>query len=153
MATKVAAAPPEKQGGGIFDWIERVGNKVPHPVMMFLYLIIGVIILSHILYLMGVSVTDTVVTAVPKAQLGQLREALGGVEVRVDRLLTSTLARGSAQLLHRCHPTPVARENCLLWHPCALQRFSTTSSGTTVRRTSAASRPRWRLPRPGRAGS
>lgn len=77
MATK-AAASPEKQGGGIFDWIERVGNKVPHPVMMFLYLIIGVIVISHILYLLGVSVTDTVITPVPKVQLGQLREALGG---------------------------------------------------------------------------
>jgi aminobenzoyl-glutamate transport protein len=46
MATTSADAEPAKQGG-IFDWIERVGNKVPHPVMMFLYLIIGVIVLSH----------------------------------------------------------------------------------------------------------
>jgi aminobenzoyl-glutamate transport protein len=77
MATTAADAEPAKQGG-IFDWIERVGNKVPHPVMMFLYLIIGVIVLSHILYLLGVSVTDTVITAVPKERLINLRDALGG---------------------------------------------------------------------------
>jgi aminobenzoyl-glutamate transport protein len=31
------------------DMIERVGNKVPNPVLMFLYLILLVIILSTIL--------------------------------------------------------------------------------------------------------
>ncbi len=82
----VPVTPPKKQGGGIFDWIERVGNKVPHPVMMFLYLIIGVILLSHVLYLLGVSVTDTVITAVPKAQLGQLRDSLGGSVVPYNPL-------------------------------------------------------------------
>ena len=43
----------------LLDGIETVGNKVPHPVLMFLYLIIGVIVLSHILSLAGVSVTVT----------------------------------------------------------------------------------------------
>lgn len=47
----------------MLDGIERVGNKVPHPVLMFLYLIIIVMALSHILYLMGVSVTEDI--AVP----------------------------------------------------------------------------------------
>lgn len=77
MAAQAVAAP-EESSGGFFAWIERVGNKVPHPVMMFLYLIIGVIVLSHILYLFGVSVTDEIVTPVPRAQLEQLRGALGG---------------------------------------------------------------------------
>jgi aminobenzoyl-glutamate transport protein len=45
---------------------------------MFLYLIIGLIILSHILFLLGVKVTDEVVTPVPRAQLTELRDALGG---------------------------------------------------------------------------
>lgn len=57
-----AAAASEKKSGWL-DTIERVGNKVPHPVLMFLYLIIGVIVLSHILYLLGVSVTEEI--AVP----------------------------------------------------------------------------------------
>jgi len=47
----------------LLDVIERVGNKVPHPVMMFLYLIIGVILLSAVLAFAGVSVTDQI--AVP----------------------------------------------------------------------------------------
>ncbi|MGB4869463.1 MAG: AbgT family transporter [Candidatus Promineifilaceae bacterium] len=47
----------------MLDGIERVGNKVPHPVLMFLYLIIIVMALSHILYLMDVSVTEDI--AVP----------------------------------------------------------------------------------------
>jgi aminobenzoyl-glutamate transport protein len=48
----------------MLDGIERVGNKVPHPVMLFLYLIVGVIVLSHLLYLMGVSITDEVLVPV-----------------------------------------------------------------------------------------
>lgn len=49
----------------VLDGVERVGNKVPHPVLMFLYLVIGVIVLSQILALAGVSVTDTVIEPVP----------------------------------------------------------------------------------------
>lgn len=37
--------------------IERVGNKVPHPVVIFVLLIGLVIVLSHVFYRMGVSVT------------------------------------------------------------------------------------------------
>jgi aminobenzoyl-glutamate transport protein len=77
MATGTAPVPQQRQSG-IFDTIERIGNKVPHPVLMFLYLIIGVIVLSHILFLFGVSVTDEIVTAVPKGQLIELRNSLGG---------------------------------------------------------------------------
>src|SRR5687768_7221438 len=44
----------------LLDGIEKAGNKVPHPVMMFLYLIILVIVLSQILALAGVSVTETI---------------------------------------------------------------------------------------------
>jgi aminobenzoyl-glutamate transport protein len=40
--------------------IERVGNKVPNPVLMFLYLILLVIILSTILAWAGVSVTEQI---------------------------------------------------------------------------------------------
>lgn len=76
MATTAPAA--ENQQSGFFGWIERVGNKVPHPVLMFFYLIIGLMILSHILYLFGVSVTDEVITPVPRQQLADLRDSLGG---------------------------------------------------------------------------
>src|SRR5262245_45573529 len=52
------AAPPKKKGmARLLDTIERVGNKVPHTAIMFVILIGIVVVLSHIFYLMGVSVT------------------------------------------------------------------------------------------------
>ena len=41
----------------LLDMVERVGNKVPHPAMIFLLLIGLVVVLSHILYLLGTSVS------------------------------------------------------------------------------------------------
>jgi aminobenzoyl-glutamate transport protein len=62
-----AVAVPENRGftQRLLDGIEKAGNKVPHPVMMFLYLILGVIILSHILYVLNVSVTEQIAVEVP----------------------------------------------------------------------------------------
>jgi len=52
------AYPHEKTGLERFlDTVERVGNKVPHPVVIFVLLIGLVILLSHLFYLMGASVT------------------------------------------------------------------------------------------------
>ena len=45
----------------ILDTVERVGNSVPHPVLIFLILIAIVIVLSHILYLLGASVSFQVI--------------------------------------------------------------------------------------------
>lgn len=51
-------AQPEAQAmGGILGWIERMGNKVPHPVMIFVYLLLFVVVLSAILSAMGASVS------------------------------------------------------------------------------------------------
>lgn len=66
MTTAVAAPEPGEKKGSLLDKIERLGNKVPHPVLMFLYLIIFVIVLSHILYLAGVSVTEQIAVAKPQ---------------------------------------------------------------------------------------
>ena len=41
----------------ILEGVEKVGNKVPHPVVIFVLLIVAVIVLSHIFYLMGASAT------------------------------------------------------------------------------------------------
>jgi aminobenzoyl-glutamate transport protein len=41
----------------VLDTVERVGNKVPHPAVIFGILIAIVVVLSHILYRMGLSVT------------------------------------------------------------------------------------------------
>ena len=43
--------------------IERVGNKVPHPAIMFLALCVGIIVLSRILAWVGGSATYEVVSA------------------------------------------------------------------------------------------
>jgi aminobenzoyl-glutamate transport protein len=41
----------------ILDAVERIGNKVPHPAVIFLILLALVIVLSHLFYLLGTSVT------------------------------------------------------------------------------------------------
>jgi aminobenzoyl-glutamate transport protein len=61
--SEATTAPQSAATGGFLGFIERAGNKVPHPVIMFLYLIIGVIVLSSVLAWAGVSVTETI--AVP----------------------------------------------------------------------------------------
>ena len=65
--TEKAAAGPGKPSfmDRLLNTVERVGNKVPHPVLMFFYLIIGVIVLSAILSLLGVSVTEQIAVPVP----------------------------------------------------------------------------------------
>ena len=50
-------APKKTRLEKILDTVERVGNKVPHPAVIFVWLIIAVIVLSHILYLAGFSAT------------------------------------------------------------------------------------------------
>src|SRR5262249_38844741 len=50
MASPAPEVKAEKKPSGILDLIERVGNKVPHPAILFLALCVFVIILSQILY-------------------------------------------------------------------------------------------------------
>lgn len=57
------AAAEGTSSGGFLGWIERVGNKVPHPAIIFLALIAGVIVLSAVLSWAGVSVTTEVAEA------------------------------------------------------------------------------------------
>ncbi|MFS0786500.1 AbgT family transporter [Shouchella sp. 1P09AA] len=47
----------KKMGTRILDTVERVGNKLPHPFMLFLYLAIAVIVFSAIIASLGVSFT------------------------------------------------------------------------------------------------
>ncbi|MBB5691632.1 p-aminobenzoyl-glutamate transporter AbgT [Roseomonas alkaliterrae] len=51
------AAAPKTAMQNILDAVERVGNRVPHPVMIFVYLIGFVILLSAVLQLIGAHVT------------------------------------------------------------------------------------------------
>jgi aminobenzoyl-glutamate transport protein len=45
----------------ILDAVERVGNSVPHPVVIFLILIAIVLVLSHLLYVLGAKVSYQVI--------------------------------------------------------------------------------------------
>jgi aminobenzoyl-glutamate transport protein len=63
--TAPAASPDVAERPGMMDrvlgGIERVGNKVPHPAIMFLALCIGVIVLSQLMAWAGVGATYEVV--------------------------------------------------------------------------------------------
>jgi aminobenzoyl-glutamate transport protein len=49
---------PRKRGvERLLDAVERVGNKVPHPAVIFVILIGAVVLLSHLFYVLGASVT------------------------------------------------------------------------------------------------
>ncbi len=63
------------------DVVERVGNKVPHPAVIFVLLIGVVILLSHVLYLMGLSVTYEAIN--PETHV------LEGVTTSVRSLMTA----------------------------------------------------------------
>ncbi len=56
-----AIAAPKSFLQKLLDGVEVAGNKVPHPVVIFLGLIGIVIVLSHLLYLMGTTVTYQVI--------------------------------------------------------------------------------------------
>src|SRR5262245_47803339 len=53
--SEAQAAKPTMQK--VLDAVERIGNAVPHPVVIFLILIAIVMVLSHILYMFGAQVS------------------------------------------------------------------------------------------------
>jgi aminobenzoyl-glutamate transport protein len=59
----------------MLDWIERAGNRVPHPAIIFVMLIVAIIVLSQVLDWLGTSVTYEV--AVPEPALVQEYELTG----------------------------------------------------------------------------
>lgn len=66
MTAKTAAEPTGPSFmDKLLNTVERVGNKVPHPVLMFFYLMIGVVVLSAILSLFDVSVTEQIAVPLP----------------------------------------------------------------------------------------
>jgi aminobenzoyl-glutamate transport protein len=85
MAIDAAALPGKKnRSERLLDGIEKVGNKVPHPVIMFLYLIIFVAVLSAILAAFDVSVTENVAVPGPSAEIEAIEGSLGGSIVAYD---------------------------------------------------------------------
>ena len=55
MSGATEAAPTRMQR--VLDWVERVGNRVPHPVMIFVYLIGFIVVLSAVLAALGAGVS------------------------------------------------------------------------------------------------
>ena len=46
---------PEKASRGILGWVERTGNRLPDPVFIFIYLLVGLIAVSVLLSYVGVT--------------------------------------------------------------------------------------------------
>lgn len=93
MAKKQTPAPEKAASGGFLGAIERAGNKVPHPAIIFFMLIGIVIILSVIFGLMGTTVTyegydEALGDIVP--QTSSVRSLLAGDGIRF--MLTSPVA-------------------------------------------------------------
>ena len=67
--------------GGVLGWIERTGNALPDPVFLFFYLIIGVMVLSVIAALMGVSETlsPQILSGMPESQKARFGIGADGV--------------------------------------------------------------------------
>ena len=61
IVSVVEAAPPKTFVQKLLDGVERVGNKAPHPAVIFFILSGLVIVLSHLFYLLGTSVDYEVV--------------------------------------------------------------------------------------------
>ncbi|OJV78891.1 MAG: p-aminobenzoyl-glutamate transporter [Cellulomonas sp. 73-92] len=78
MSANAATAPKPGGMARMLDGIERLGNKVPNPTVLFVYLIAFIAVLSAILSWAGVSVKDEVVVPVPTQQWAQINEQLGG---------------------------------------------------------------------------
>jgi aminobenzoyl-glutamate transport protein len=90
VGSEAVAPAPEEAGGSssrLLDGLERLGNKVPSPAIMFLYLIAFLAVLSAILAWADISVTEDVAIPVPIAELEDLRDALGGSVVPYDVVL------------------------------------------------------------------
>jgi aminobenzoyl-glutamate transport protein len=69
-----AAGAPPQAPGGLLGWVERAGNKVPNPAILFLGLIVAVILLSQVLDWAGVS-TTTQVAKPPAVEVQQRDDA------------------------------------------------------------------------------
>lgn len=74
----MAEATTEAQSKGFLGWVERTGNKLPDPVFLFAYFIIGLVIISVICAGLGVSATlnDQVLGGMPDSQ--KARFGIGG---------------------------------------------------------------------------
>ncbi len=90
--TAGAPAQPAQRGfmDKLLDGVERVGNKVPHPVLMFAYLILFIIVISSVLGWLGVSVTEEIAVPVPIAAQPNYYEDLSQPSVGLPPVADAT---------------------------------------------------------------
>ncbi len=71
----MSSIPSSSQSGKLYGWVERIGNKVPHPFLLFIYLIIVLMVTTAILSAFGVSAknpTDGTPCREKPAQCGRI---------------------------------------------------------------------------------
>jgi aminobenzoyl-glutamate transport protein len=91
MTGTAAITQKRKFSERMLDGIEKAGNKVPHPVIMFLYLIAFIALLSAVLSAFDVKVTEDVAIPVNKTELARVQDALGGSVVAYDTTTSQVL--------------------------------------------------------------
>jgi aminobenzoyl-glutamate transport protein len=107
MSTEAAApgaAPVPEPGGSGFSeralaWVERAGNRVPNPAILFLGLIVTVVLLSQVLDWAGVGVTHQIAEAPasqvePSAQSYDPPETHAQYEIKTERVEAKGLLTG-----------------------------------------------------------
>ena len=45
----MSSIPSHSPSGKLYGWVERIGNKVPHPFLLFIYLIVIYIYIAYVI--------------------------------------------------------------------------------------------------------
>ncbi|WP_291858193.1 AbgT family transporter [Marinilabilia sp.] len=68
MGNKGKIGNSKEKSSSFLDWIEKMGNKLPHPFWMFVWITIFIVFISFITSLLGVQATDPATGVVIKVQ-------------------------------------------------------------------------------------
>lgn len=59
----MSSIPSHSPSGKLYGWVERIGNKVPHPFLLFIYLIVILMVATAVLSAFDVSVRSRLTAA------------------------------------------------------------------------------------------
>ena len=82
------------------DGIERVGNMVPHPVVIFLILIAAVIVLSAVLSLFGATVSFERINP----ETNEIEIATAGADLKENAFSRRPAVEASERFCRNCEP-------------------------------------------------
>ncbi|WP_010665078.1 AbgT family transporter [Marinilabilia salmonicolor] len=68
MGTNGKITTSKEKSSSFLDWIERMGNKLPHPFWMFVWITVFIVFISFITSFFGVQATDPATGEIIKAQ-------------------------------------------------------------------------------------